>query len=290
MRPLLATNLTETFLTDSGNLFNSLQNLWDVPLTKTIYTLLNASDGAPVAITNPTGNSPVLLICEHASLRIPASLDALGLDTNSAKSHVAWDPGAMAVSEMLSQQLNATLISARFSRLVYDCNRPPASAEATRDTSEVFNIPGNRDIPTEQRAARVDEIYNPFVDTIQNYIATEIANGRPPVLVTIHSFTPVYFGKIREVELGVLHDTDTRLADEMLAIPSEMNMQRNQPYGPQDEVTHTLRLHALPNGLLNVMIEIRNDLLADKAGQQAVADDLANRLTQAIAALEVTNA
>jgi len=87
--------------------------------------------------------------------------------------------------------------------------------------------------------------------------------------------------------MGVLHDEDATLADAMLAIPSTMEVQRNQPYGPEDGVTHTLKLHAIPNGLLNVMIEIRNDLIATVADQKKVADELSLVISQALVALRL---
>lgn len=247
------------------------------------YTLLNMADGEPFTVTNPNGASPVLLICEHASSTIPEALANLGLDAPAAKSHVAWDPGAMAVSEALSQSLNATLISARFSRLVYDCNRPPEATGAMPSKSEVFLVPGNRDIPPEQRAARIHEIYEPFVSAIK----AEISKRSATVLVTIHSFTPIYYGEKRKVELGILHDQDATFADAILNASTTLNMHRNQPYGPADGVTHTLKLHALPNNLLNVMIEIRNDLIATPDDQRKVADELSSMIIQALETLQV---
>jgi predicted N-formylglutamate amidohydrolase len=95
-------------------------------------------------------------------------------------------------------------------------------------------------------------------------------------LVTIHSFTRVFNGVSRDVELGILCDSDERLADEMLARApglTDMLTAKNDPYGPADGVTHTLKEHALGNGLLNVMIEVRNDLIATHEDQQAVAHD-----------------
>ncbi len=230
----------------------------------------------------------MLLVCEHASKHIPASLDNLGLDAQTANSHVAWDPGALPVAKHLSATLDASLIAATVSRLVYDCNRPPEAPGAMPAKSEIFPIAGNQNIPPEEKAARVNEIYVPFTNAIRNEIAARTDAGRATVIVTIHSFTPIYFGEKRKVELGVLHDVDTTFADAMLAIPSTMEVQRNQPYGPDDGVTHTLKLHALPNGLLNVMIEIRNDLIATEADQKKVADELSSMISQALDSLQLS--
>ncbi|PCJ77062.1 MAG: N-formylglutamate amidohydrolase [Rhodobacteraceae bacterium] len=248
--------------------------------------MLSASDGAAFETINPDGVSAVLLVCEHASKHIPASLDNLGLDEQTANSHVAWDPGALSVAKHLNASLDATLIAATVSRLVYDCNRPPEAPGAMPAKSEIFPIAGNQNIPPEEKAARVAEIYVPFTNAIRDAIAARTDAGRATVIVTIHSFTPIYFGEKRKVELGVLHDEDATLADAMLAIPSTMEVQRNQPYGPEDGVTHTLKLHALPNGLLNVMIEIRNDLIATEADQKKVADELSSMISQALDSLQ----
>lgn len=250
--------------------------------------LLSISDGEAFEIVNPGGASAVLLVCEHASKFIPASLENLGLDAQTANSHVAWDPGALSVAKHLSTTLDASLIAATVSRLVYDCNRPPEAAGAMPAKSEIFPIAGNRNIPPGEKTARITEVYVPFTNAIQNAIAARTEAGRTTVIVTIHSFTPIYFGEKRKVELGVLHDQDATLADAMLAIPSTMKVQRNQPYGPDDGVTHTLKLHALPNGLLNVMIEIRNDLIATNGDQKKVAKELSDMISQALDTLRLS--
>lgn len=238
-----------------------------------------------VSTARPKADSAVLLVCEHASRFIPEGLGNLGLDEAAAQSHIAWDPGAMAVAERLSDALDATLISQKISRLVYDCNRPPESDQAIRPESEVYNIPGNTGLTAAQRAARTDYIYRPF----QSALAEAVKTRPQTVLVTIHSFTPIYNDMPRAVEVGILHDSDSRLADAMLAAAAKnpvFRVERNAPYGPEDGVTHTLAEHALPRGHLNVMIEVRNDLLANEAGIAAIATWLENLLTSALNELD----
>ena len=250
-------------------------------------SILAAAEGAVYEKGNHDGMSAVLLICEHASNFIPASLDNLGLDAKTANSHVAWDPGALAVTQLLSRSLDATMITSKVSRLVYDCNRPPDAVGAMPAKSEIFLIEGNQNLSVDQKTARINEIYVPFTNAIKNEIKARSNAGRTTVMATIHSFTPIYFGEKRTVELGILLDKDARMADAMLDIPSTMVTMRNQPYGADDGVTHTLKLHALPNGLLNVMIEIRNDLIATNAGQKKVAAELSDIISQAINTLNV---
>ncbi|CDN54479.1 N-formylglutamate amidohydrolase [Neorhizobium galegae bv. officinalis bv. officinalis str. HAMBI 1141] len=244
------------------------------------------ADGGPVALDNVGGRGDVLLVCEHASRRLPERYGDLGLSADALASHIAWDPGALAVSRLMSKSLDATLIHQRFSRLIYDCNRPPDSPAAMRDVSEIFRIPGNENLSEAEKSRRTTALYLPFHGRIREEIAARRARGQKTVLVTIHSFTPVYFGRERPVEIGILHDTDSRLADRMLEAASDTHLyrvERNEPYGPADGVTHTLEVHALPAGLLNVMIEIRNDLITDETGQGVVADFLTGLLRESLA-------
>lgn len=247
--------------------------------------ILSAAEGAAVTVENANGASPVLLVCEHASLRLPESLGTLGLSPETLTAHIAWDPGALAIARLLSVRFDATLVFQNFSRLVYDCNRPPESPDAMPAVSEVFGIPGNANIDAAQREARIHEIYRPWQRQLGETIAARKAAGRETVLVTIHTFTPIYKGAHRSVEIGILHDGDARLADAMLArggAASGFVTRRNEPYGPADGVTHTLVEHGLANGLFNVMIEIRNDLVRDEAGQGVVAGFLAELIGESL--------
>ncbi len=188
----------------------------------------------------------------------------------------------------MAKSLDATLLFQRFSRLVYDCNRPPESPAAMPEKSEVFDVPGNAGLDQAARDARTEALYLPFREKLSRLVQARLAEGRAPVIVTVHSFTPVYFGKPRAVEIGILHDADTRLADAMLteaAGDRRYDARRNEPYGPEDGVTHTLREHGLSNGIANVMIEVRNDLIKDEAGQEVVAGYLTGLLAKGLSAI-----
>lgn len=236
-------------------------------------------DFAP-QVENLSGRSPIVLVCEHASARIPREFDNLGLEADALDSHIAWDPGALETAQCLSKKLDAALIYTTVSRLIYDCNRPPAAESAMPKCSEATNVPGNAALTDADRQLRVERYYRPF-----EALLTKTLNDRsgPSVLVTVHSFTPVYRGQPRSVEIGVLHDTDSRLADALLHVASGFKIERNAPYGPKDGVMHTLRHHALPRNMLNVMVEIRNDLIATPAQCARMADCLAEWLNRALA-------
>lgn len=245
------------------------------------------SRSAVVHIENGDAPGPFLIVCEHASNHIPPAYGTLGLDEAARKAHIAWDPGALGVARRLAKNLSAPLVHAKVSRLVYDLNRPPSSAGAMTQKSESFVVPGNQGLTPEVRQKRTSEIYLPFHDALHAEIARRMALGTPPVLVTIHSFTPVWFGKPRAVEFGIIHDADPTLAKAVLAeakARTGLDCRLNEPYSAADEVTHTLRLHATPYGLKSVMLEVRNDLIADPVAETAMADGLTPVLSAALRA------
>ena len=229
----------------------------------------------PVEVVNEGGASPHVLICEHASNLLPDRLGTLGLEDAELLSHIAWDIGAEKVARRLSQLIDAPLALQRYSRLVYDCNRPPEAPSAMPGVSEVTSIPGNQKLTPAERLARTREIYRPFHTGLADLLDRRASEDVSSIVVSIHSFTPVFKGKPRTVELGILHDRDTRLSSKLIKSFPNIEGRLNEPYGPKDGVMHTLNLHAAPRGLQHAMIEIRNDLIATDRGQ----DEWAQRLS-----------
>jgi predicted N-formylglutamate amidohydrolase len=238
----------------------------------------------PVIIVNGGGASRIFLVCEHAGRKMPRRLGNLGLPESELHRHIAYDIGAEEVARSLAQALDAPLVLQRYSRLVQDCNRPPEAASAMPEISETTVIPGNARLAAQERAARTAAIYQPFHDAVATLLDSRQATGQEPIFIAIHSFTPTYKGIARHLDIGILHDRDQRHADrliETLTGHGDIEVRRNQPYGPEDGVTHTLNLHAGRRRLLNAMIEIRNDLIADAAGQAAWSKRLASVLGDA---------
>ncbi len=238
-----------------------------------------------VEIINPDATSDVLLICEHASNHIPSKFNGLGLSEETINSHAAWDIGAFYVAKIMSKLLDATVIAPRFSRLLYDCNRPPSSPTAMPVKSEIYDISGNVNLSKVEKNRRVKEFYLPYSNALNNLLFERTEASRLPIIVTIHSFTPTYHGKRREVEVGVIHDKDSRLAEIFLKIckdDSNLICQVNAPYGQEDGVTHTLSEYAVAKGLHNIMVEIKNDLITEDKGQYEMAEFLASCLKLAL--------
>lgn len=242
----------------------------------------------PALVEGRSARGRFVFVCEHASNALPEGMGDLGLTAEELRAHIAWDPGALPLARGLAQRLSGTLVAARLSRLVYDCNRPPDAPSAMPVQSEHYRIPGNEGLAPEARAARARAVYLPFHEAVRREIVRRLALGIAPVLVTVHSFTPVWFGRPRAVELGVIHDADARLA-EAVALEararSSLVTALNEPYSAADGVTHTLRLQALPYGIPNVMLELRNDLIADPAAADRMAGTLAPVLAAALARL-----
>jgi predicted N-formylglutamate amidohydrolase len=217
-----------------------------------------------------SGNGPYVIICEHASNRIPKALGTLGLGASDLKRHIAWDPGALDVASGIARRLGGALYHQRYSRLVIDCNRDPELADAITAFSENTPIPGNLNLSLEDRACRIDEVWKPFQEGLERLLDERRAAHRPTALVTVHSFTPIYRGVSRPWHVGVISTDKRSLAESMLSglrREPALVVGDNEPYSPKDNVDYTIRRHGRDRGLPHVMIEIRNDLLAREAGR-----------------------
>ena len=256
--------------------------------------LVQAWDSAGQEVA-PGGAAGLLLVCEHASNATAAPWGDLGVSPAVLEAHVAWDPGALGLARALGAALapscgGAELVHAPLSRLIHDLNRSPDRPGAMPEASEVHAIPGNRGLDAAGRQQRVEALYLPFHTTLHARIARLLAMGRRPVMLTIHSFTPVWHGQRRAVEFGVIHDADPGLAQAIVQAARGCGLvtRLNEPYSAADHVTHTLRLQATPYGLPNAMLELRNDLIATPQAQADMAACLAPVLATAMAPVAET--
>ncbi len=232
----------------------------------------------PVRIANRDGGSPFVLTCDHASNFLPPQYGTLGLAPSEMSRHIAWDPGALPVAGLMAEMLDAPLVASGLSRLLIDCNRPLDAPDLIPGVSETTLIPDNTDLSAADRERRIALSWAPFHQAVDAVIEARQARRRPTVLVSIHSFTPVYHGKNRPWEIGIIHDDDRRVADPLVAALRGivgLTVGVNEPYSPADRVYFTLEKHARSRGLPCAMIEIRNDEIADPAGQQKWAALLA---------------
>jgi predicted N-formylglutamate amidohydrolase len=238
----------------------------------------------PVVVENPDGAGPFLVVCDHASNRIPEEYKSLGLTEDVLKTHIAWDPGALNVARYLSARLDAPLLWPDVSRLVVDCNRAPDASSLIIVESEGRPVPANRAVSEAERSRRLDRIHRPYHAAIDSCLMRRAAAGLATVLIAVHSFTPAYFGKARPWQVGIVFDEDRRMADLLirgLRVDPVLTVGVNEPYSPADLVYYTIARHSGRRGLPAAMIEIRNDEIGGEAGQRSWADRLADILVAA---------
>ncbi|MPY75409.1 MAG: N-formylglutamate amidohydrolase [Alphaproteobacteria bacterium] len=233
------------------------------------------------------GRAPVLFVCDHASARLPQALGTLGLDDGELSRHIAIDIGAAALTRALALEFGAPALLTGYSRLVIDCNREPADHTSIREISEGVVIPGNRRLTPGQRNARIGEVFHPYHAAVGARLAAIEAAGAAPVLLAVHSFTPRFRGIARPWHAGILSGRDRRIADPMLAALSadaSLVVGDNQPYSGLHFAGYTMDSHAVRRGLPCVMIEVRQDLVADDAGVERWAGILRRALAPILAA------
>lgn len=247
---------------------------------------LSADEPAPCEAAGLEGGSPFVIVCDHAGRRLPGRLGDLGLTSAELASHIAWDIGAGGVARKLAAELDATVFLQTYSRLVIDCNRPLAAPDSIAVRSERARVAGNEDLAPSEAAERARGVFHPYHDRIRAELDRRRDAGRPTALVSVHSFTPVFLDVARPWHAGVLHLSDTRLALPLLrGLMDEPGLVvgDNEPYAASAASDYTILEHGERRGLPHVELEIRQDLIADVAGQHAWALRLARLLPRAAA-------
>lgn len=242
------------------------------------------------SIERPQGSSAFVLACDHASRRIPRSLGDLGLSAADRAAHIAWDIGAAAVARRLSAALDATLLLQNYSRLVIDCNRPPAASDSIPRLTGGIAVPGNTTVDAAAAAARRAACFDPYHAALRQILDAREAAGTPSILVAVHSFTPNFAGQQRPWHTGLLYHRDVRFAHCLLPVlraDDALVVGNNEPYTMGDLTDYTLPVHGEQRGIPHVGIEIRQDLIEDPAGQAAWADRLASVLPAALEAFAI---
>ena len=215
---------------------------------------------------------------------VPSRLGTLGLTEPDLSRHIAWDIGVAGLGRLMSARLAAPFVAQRFSRLVIDCNRDPARADSIPAVSDGTAVPDNQNLTVEERAARIAQVFAPYHSRIAQELDARAARGQPTVIIALHSFTPVMQAVARPWQFGILHLGASAFSDAVLARlraePDAPAVGDNQPYR-MDDVDFTIPHHAITRSLDYLELEVRQDLIADAAGQQAVAERLARVLPAA---------
>ncbi len=251
-------------------------NILKIEKKECIEKLLSPNEPSPFVILNPDSVVPLLLVCDHASNRFPQSLGSMGLDYLDRVSHMTLDIGAGAIAESLADKLGATALLCQYSRLVVDCNRKLSDNSVFLENSEGVDIPGNQNLQITEKERRVSEIYWPYHNAIEAQICRLRDQYINPIVISIHSFTPVMNGEDREWEMGVLWDKDQITAEFFLNKLTDAGffVGNNEPYSGKAPEDFTIDYHAEPIGLPHVGIEIRQDLINHDEGVERITDTL----------------
>jgi len=253
--------------------------------------LLAAGEVSPVLEENADSVSPFFFTCDHYGRSIPRALGGLGVNASDLVRHIAWDIGIAGVAERLAKDMGVHLIAQRYSRLTIDCNRPFSSPGSIPLISEATEIPGNSGLSDEQINARRRAIFNPYHAHIEQALDARHTRGQPTILVSLHSFTPIYAGIARPWHVGTLYQHHAQLPSllrDALRAEGDLVVGDNEPYAVSDATDYTIPVHAEQRGLVNTGIEIRQDLIADEFGQQQWAERLARIFRQIEETLHAT--
>lgn len=207
--------------------------------------------------------SDVMIVADHAGNAIPPGID-LGIDQALLFDHIAVDLGVDPLARSLAERLRCAAMIARYSRLVVDLNRDCDEPNAVPESSDGYEIPGNR-LSEAARLARVADFWHPYHDRL----GAAIDRVRPNMLLNVHSFTPALKSRPEEArpwEVGILYNRDARAARIAIALLQEMNVVTgdNQPYSGR-KLNATMNRHAEGRGIPYLGIEVRQDLIADPA-------------------------
>jgi predicted N-formylglutamate amidohydrolase len=250
----------------------------------TTLPLLGPDEPPAVEMVNADGSSSAVLVCDHASNRVPERLGNLDLDPVQLTDHIGWDPGAADVAHALSARLDAPLVLSGYSRLVIDCNRPLRSAESIVKESSGVPVPRNRGLSPAERESRINALFRPYHDAIDELL--DRRSQRPSLLLSIHSFTPVLNGRPRPWQIGISYGHKRELAALLLGVLGRSEnflVGDNKPYPIDDDIDYTIPAHGEGRGLPSAMIEIRQDGIRTAEGAAFWAD----RLVQAYRLIEV---
>jgi predicted N-formylglutamate amidohydrolase len=229
-----------------------------------------------------------VISAEHASNRIPARYQNLGLTRRKLDSHIAWDPGTKAIARACAKALGCARHEGRYSRLLVDLNRSPRHPKLMACRSFSVSIPGNQEIAPEEKRRRIERYYAPYREAVGRDIQRILATAGRCIHLSMHSFTPVANGVVRSADIGILFDPrsalESSLARELVNSLKRhgFHVRRNYPYrGVSDGLATYFRRSFSAGGYAGIEIEVNQALLR---GQRQIGA-LARRIAEAIGGL-----
>jgi len=232
----------------------------------------------PFEIVEGARQRGLLLVADHARNALPEEYGDLGLPPAEFQRHIAYDIGVEQVTRRLAALTGAPAVMANFSRLLIDPNRGEDDPTLIRQLYDGTVVPANYPIAAAERERRLENFYRPYHDAVGAMIASvHAATGGSPLIISVHSFTPILQGHERPWHVGVLWDLDDRAPRpliDMLAHDEMLVVGDNEPYDGALR-GDTMYKHAIVSGFAHALIEIRQDLIADQSGQEQWAARLA---------------
>jgi predicted N-formylglutamate amidohydrolase len=231
----------------------------------------------PFEVRRRAGCGPYVLVCDHASNFVPEELNQLGLTEADLSRHIAWDIGAAAVAEILSQRFDSPLILGGTSRLVIDCNRHLNAPDLIPQISDGTIVPGNCDLTDAERQTRVQRFFRPYHDAVEEILD----HRRQAVFLSVHSMTECLRGQWRPWPVSLASFEDRSLVDPLLSClraQNEFLVGDNQPYDLHPNFDYSTPQHAIRRGLPHLQVEFRQDEIANQAGQNLWANRFADAL------------
>lgn len=230
-----------------------------------------------VEVLSGRADAHVFVTCEHASQRMPVGFRWPDRDRRLIDTHWAYDLGAREMTRSLADGLSATAVLSRYSRLLVDPNRPLDAPTLFRTHAEGSPVELNTtELTDDERHRRIEHLWRPYHDTIDR----ELARSAASVLLAIHTFTPIYEGTRREVEVGVLFDREEALAEEVATGLTKLGLKvaLNEPYSGKHGLMYAGELHAQAHGRRAVELEVRQDLAIDPRFRAEFVEHLAQLL------------
>ena len=236
---------------------------------------------------NENIQSNFLIICDHASNKIPSKYKNLGLSSDVLATHIAYDIGVKEVATHIAEKLKCPLVMSNFSRLLIDANRGIDDPTLIMKVSDGKIIEGNKNISflndCKEKKKRITNYYNAYHNKISEIIDRSLKKNITPAIISIHSFTPIFGGKKRSTELGILWDSDNRLPDIFFSYLNknykDISIGNNKPYSGRMK-NDTLYRHGTKKGLSNILIEIRQDLIINSKAQKKFSNLISQPLLE----------
>jgi predicted N-formylglutamate amidohydrolase len=230
-------------------------------------------------VGDPGARGPFVFTCEHASRQLP-EWQPEPADLPFLEAHWGWDIGAADLTRALAAQSGSCAVLSTFSRLVCDPNRRPEEESFVVREVDGHALSFNRDVDAAERARRRQRYFDPYHEAVDRTLERRRAVGAPLRLCSIHSFTPLYLGRVRPMEVGVLFDAHDEQAWRLEGALAEEGFEvaLNAPYSGYEGLIYSANRHGRAHSLVYLELEVRQDLIDTAARARAVAGRIGRAL------------